>query len=61
MNASKDQSQDYGRRAVSVLQKAAEKGLIKEAKQLNFKEFRELKERADFLRLRASLAPSQAG
>jgi tetratricopeptide (TPR) repeat protein len=59
--ASKDEGQDYGRRAVSVLQKAAENGLIKEAKQLNFKEFRELRERDDFRRLRDSLATTRAG
>jgi tetratricopeptide (TPR) repeat protein len=61
MNASKDQDQDYGRRAVNILQKAKENGLIKEAKQLDFKEFRELIERDDFRRLRASLAPPRAG
>jgi len=61
LNASKDQGQDYGRRAVGVLQKAVENGLIKEAKQLDFKEFRELKERDDFRRLRQSLEPPRAG
>jgi len=60
-SASKDEGQDYGRRAVSVLQNAAENGLIKEAKQLNFKEFHELKEREDFRRLRESLAAPRAG
>ncbi|HKM51811.1 MAG TPA: tetratricopeptide repeat protein, partial [Isosphaeraceae bacterium] len=61
LNASKDEGQDYGRRAVGVLQKAVENGLIKEAKQLDFKEFRELKERDDFRRLRQSLEPPRAG
>ena len=61
LNASKDEGQDYGRQAVGVLQKAVENGLIKEAKQLDFKEFRELKERDDFRRLRQSLEPPRAG
>jgi len=59
MNASKDE--DYGRRAVVILQKAVENGLIKDAKQLDFKEFHELKERDDFRRLRQSLEPPRSG
>jgi hypothetical protein len=61
LNASKDEGQDYGRRAVGVLQKAVENGLIKDAKQLDFKEFRALKERDDFHRLRQSLERPRSG
>jgi len=61
LNASKDEGQDYGRRAVGVLQKAVENGLIKDAKQLDFKEFHQLKERDDFRRLRQSLEPPRSG
>ena len=61
LNAAKDQRQEYGRRAVGILQKAVDKRLIKDAKQLNFKEFRELKERDDFGRLLKSLEPPRTG
>jgi tetratricopeptide (TPR) repeat protein len=61
LNAAKDQRQEYGRRAVGILQKAVDERLIKDAKQLNFKEFRELKERDDFSRLLKSLEPPRPG
>jgi len=57
--ASKDE--DYGRRAVVTLRKAVEKGLIREPKQLDLKDFQDLKERDDFRRLRQSLEPPRAG
>ncbi len=61
LNTAKDQRQEYGRRAVGILQKAVDERLIKDAKQLNFREFRELKERDDFGRLLKSLEPPRAG
>jgi tetratricopeptide (TPR) repeat protein len=60
LRASTDEPQSYGRRAVAILEKAVENGLIKEAKQLDYTEFRALRERDDFRRLRQGLVPSPA-
>lgn len=61
LKASRNQGQDYGRRAVRVLQQAAENRLIKDPKELDFPDFADLKERDDFRRLRQSLEPPRAG
>ena len=61
LNASKDEGQDYGLRAVRVLRQAAENRLIKDSKGLEFPDFAALKERDDFRRLRQSLEPARAG
>ena len=52
---------DYGRRAVDVLQKAVAGGLIKDPGQLGIKALRELKERDYFRRLLKALEPPRAG
>ncbi|HKM56315.1 MAG TPA: tetratricopeptide repeat protein, partial [Isosphaeraceae bacterium] len=61
LKASRNQGQDYGRRAVRVLQQAAKNRLIKDPKELDFPDFADLKERDDFRRLRQSLEPPRAG
>jgi tetratricopeptide (TPR) repeat protein len=60
LTASKDESEDYGGRAVGVLQQAVNRGLIKEKKQLNHTEFRPLKLRDDFDKLYKSIQPPRA-
>ncbi len=59
--ASKDQGPDYGGRAVQVLRKAVAEKVIRDPKQLDLPQFRALKDREDFRRLRESLKPPVAG
>ena len=58
--ASKDAHRDYGGEAVQMLKNAVEKGLIRDAKQLDPAKYSVLKDRDDFKELRRSLNPSHA-
>jgi tetratricopeptide (TPR) repeat protein len=61
LNASQDVSQNYGGRAVGVLEQAVKSGLIKHTEQLTFPEFAALQKRDDFISLMQSLVPPPAG
>ena len=59
--ASKDAHRDYGGEAVQMLKNAVEKGLIRDAKQLDPAKFPGLDDRDDFKELRRSLGPASGG